>query len=207
MLNVWILLDRPTVRAVFHGWTRFDRGVYMKGFTLIELLVVVLIIGILAAVALPQYQKAVEKSRSTQAITLLKSVYQAAQTYFIANGSWPTSFDDLAVEIPWTGTRQWSPYQTDTRSNADWSLQLYQWNNLRAVAVAKFDGSYAGGGFMIFQQGTTSSNNRYANSDELVCVERLSYTSLANQPGKFCSKLFGGTKTGGDSVLHIYTLP
>lgn len=75
-----------------------------KGFTLIELLVVVLIIGILASVALPQYQKAVEKSKAAQALVLLRTVYQAANSYYLANGTWPTSFDELDITPPaWTG--------------------------------------------------------------------------------------------------------
>lgn len=57
-----------------------------KAFTLIELLVVVLIIGILSAIALPQYQKAVEKSRMAEALASLKTWQQALDVYVLANG-------------------------------------------------------------------------------------------------------------------------
>ena len=70
------------------------------GFTLIELLVVVLIIGILAAVALPQYQKAVAKTKAMQGLAILKSLAQASDAYYLANGQYPTSIDDLDIEIP-----------------------------------------------------------------------------------------------------------
>lgn len=60
-----------------------------KAFTLLELLVVVLIIGIVSAVALPQYQKAVEKARLVQNIVTVRALYDALEVYRLANGSYP----------------------------------------------------------------------------------------------------------------------
>lgn len=68
-----------------------------QGFTLIELLVVVLIIGILSAIALPQYELAVEKSRAAEVFVVAKAITDAIQRYQQANpNETPALFSQLA---------------------------------------------------------------------------------------------------------------
>ena len=69
------------------------------GFTLIELLVAVLLIGILAAVALPQYQVAVLKSRYTQAMLSATALRRAQDVYFMANGTYAIDMTKLDVQL------------------------------------------------------------------------------------------------------------
>lgn len=69
------------------------------GFTLIELLVVVLIIGILAAVALPMYTRAVEKSRAAKMISSIRALHDAQQIYYMANGKYAKSFEELDIDF------------------------------------------------------------------------------------------------------------
>ena len=74
------------------------------GFTLIELLVVVLIIGILAAVALPQYTKAVEKSRTAEVVTLMGDIMTGERIYQLSQGGYTTDLTALDIEVPNIGS-------------------------------------------------------------------------------------------------------
>ncbi|MGN0016255.1 MAG: type IV pilin protein [Candidatus Avelusimicrobium sp.] len=75
----------------------------MKGFTLIELLVVVLIIGILSSVALPQYTKAVEKARLSEALTMQNSLEKAMEVYILSNGYTNGAVSPDELDINYSG--------------------------------------------------------------------------------------------------------
>ena len=90
----WPLLPRLTAVLPPQG-----REITTHGFTLIELLVVVLIIGILAAVALPQYKIAVVKSRASSLLGLVKTLVDAQEVYYLSHGNYAPEIANLDVDI------------------------------------------------------------------------------------------------------------
>ncbi len=102
------------------------------GFTLIELLVVILIIGLLSAVALPQYQKAVLKNRFSSLLLLGKTLNNSEEAYYLQQGTYASSLTDLDVLVPndssqiTLGNEEKYKYVKLTRDDIHNNLIIYQ---------------------------------------------------------------------------------
>ena len=120
-------------------------------FTLIELLVVVLIIGVLAAVAVPQYQLAVYKSRFATVMTNVRSMTMAQEAFYLTNGRYASDEEtsDGALDIlkPISDSKQWfhsgnefsSARIYDGKGNGIAQYSMYYKNQSREV-MKKFAG-------------------------------------------------------------------
>lgn len=162
-----------------------------EGFTLIELLVVVLIIGILAAVALPQYQKAVWKSRATQLFTMAKSLTTAQEAYHLANNTYANSFGELdlgfdSLSVITTPEISVSTASSDALRGNEWvELSVNNATDINfSLSTAFFKtGPYKGAGFVFVQEDPDN-----VLKQELYCAERTNYFEGA--AGDFCTKMY-----------------
>ncbi len=145
-----------------------------QAFTLIELLVVVLIIGILSAIALPQYELAVKKTRVIALLPVMKAIDQAQTEYFLANGSYAASFDDLAVELPGNFTTEfvWGADQNQCYFPTASSVQCQVKSVRNEITLEKY---YNWRTYICWPEGTTGKKicqNLANTKDADVCTSR-----------------------------------
>ena len=148
------------------------------GFTLMELLVVVLIIGLLAAVALPQYQKAVAKARASEMVVMIDTLQKAIDAYVLENG-----------------------YQDVSFAGADSPLVIsYSVEQIAKAFNYYFDNS-ASGGWSIF---CTSAEEGYPAECAIMIAssDRVDFNILHEENQPWMGHCYGGEKVEGQMLCE-----
>ncbi len=160
----------------------------LGGFTLVELLVVVLIVGILAAVALAQYQVAVAKARYAELISMVTAVKNAEEVHYMANGSYTKDLTALDIDIPYEhrpdsgGIYKKGDFYVATDSASTWVYGKY-------VPLELL--------YLVFYDNTSTPGKRQCRT----------HSATAVQAEKVCLSLGGKYVSPGPFDGKIYDLP
>ena len=124
-----------------------------KGFTLIELLTVVLIVGILAAIATPQYRKSINRARVAEAQQALPAIYESAERWMLENAQTTTNnlgnFKQLDVELKGrvspTNSKKWLTdnfeYSFQTQKGGSPTAKIIKTGDKYNGLVVSYDGN------------------------------------------------------------------
>ena len=173
-----------------------------KAFTLIELLVVVLIIGILAAIAVPQYQKAVTKTHITAGFPIGRALMTTLDEYYLANSGFTAVYDNLTLKVPPNFTDQnGNPYTQLHATDAiyyDVGKPSQKMFKLQSGGVVQYQYNLPNGKYInIYFVSNYATADSGANKGRIYCTGQSNATAAT----EYC-KMIGGVKDGSKYYLN-----
>ena len=157
------------------------------GFTLIELLVVVLIVGILAAIALPQYQKAVERARAAEAMTNLRALVNAEQLYIMTMGGPTDNMDILDIQL-----------SGDINDEGKIVLKNFTYD------IRNINGNSTPGSFEVVASRNNTGDKLLAYYLYYSYIGNYSCVAIEEEAKNICSSLCGNAKFKNNPIGYAY---
>ena len=166
-----------------------------QAFTLIELLVVVLIIGILAAIAVPKYQLAVAKSKFSTLKDATIALKNAQEIYYLQNGTYANRFDLLDINLP----GEWEQgTTTETKDN-----RIYSWGKCQLTTGSCYC-SDGGNAYQMYYSNIDITHHNLIRCLAWKGANQTKQEVIDSIPGQVCQNETGHSKQSGSGSSSVY---